>query len=85
MAATVMAAAVGPQSPLNRNLERLLDEAQVSGELRITSRRLREFPKIACKYNLNDTVVAGEFSGRFFCFWFCAAGTGCRPAVCFAD
>lgn len=51
---------MGPQSPLNRNLERLLEEAQVSGELRIASRRLREFPKVANKYNLNDTVYGGK-------------------------
>lgn len=53
-------ATVGPQSPLNRNLERLLEEAQISGELRIGSRRLREFPKVANKYNLNDTVYSGK-------------------------
>lgn len=58
---------VGPQSPLNRNLERLLDEAQSSGELRISSRRLREFPKVASKYNLNDTVYGGnDNQPRFF-------------------
>lgn len=50
----------GPQSPLNRNLERSFDEAQVSGELKIGSRRLREFPKIAAKYQLDDTVYAGN-------------------------
>ncbi|XP_059352731.1 leucine-rich repeat and calponin homology domain-containing protein 1-like isoform X2 [Daphnia carinata] len=57
MAGTV-GATVGPQSPLNRNLERLLEEAQISGELRVSSRRLREFPKVASKYNLNDTVYS---------------------------
>lgn len=61
MAGTV-GAAVGPQSPLNRNLERLLEEAQISGELRVSSRRLREFPKVASKYNLNDTVYSGKES-----------------------
>lgn len=50
----------GPQSPLNRNLERLFEEAQISGELRISSRRLREFPKVAAKYNLSDTVFGGK-------------------------
>ena len=59
MAGTV-GATVGPQSPLNRNLERLLEEAQISGELRVSSRRLREFPKVANKYNLNDTVYSGK-------------------------
>lgn len=61
MAATVVSASVGgPQSPLNRNLERLFEDAHFSGELRISSRRLREFPKLASKYNLNDTVFCGE-------------------------
>lgn len=53
---------VGPQSPLNRNLERLLEEAQISGELRVSCRRLREFPKVASKYNLHDTVYTGKES-----------------------
>lgn len=48
-------------SPLNRNLERLIEDAQLSGELRISSRRLREFPKVALKYNLNDTVYGGKY------------------------
>lgn len=50
----------GSQIPLNRNVERLLEEAQISGELRISCRRLREFPKVAVKYNLNDTVYGGK-------------------------
>lgn len=50
----------GPQSPLNRNLERLFEDAHFTGELRISSRRLREFPKVASKYNLNDTVFCGK-------------------------
>ena len=57
MTATI---AVGPQSPLNRNVERLLEEAQISGELRIANRRLREWPKVALKYSLDDTVYGGE-------------------------
>ena len=56
---------VGPASPLNRNLERLFEEAQISGELKISSRRLREYPKLAAKYNLNDTVYGGK-GRRFF-------------------
>ena len=59
---------VGPQSPLNRNLERLLDEAQNSGELKLVNRRLREFPKVAAKYSLTDTVYGGtdyQFSSTF--------------------
>ena len=56
----VTAKIVGPQSPLNRNVERLLEEAQISGELRISSRRLREFPKVASKYTLSDCTYGGE-------------------------
>ena len=56
----------GPQSPLNRNLERLFEEAQISGELKISSRRLREFPKVAAKYNLSDTVFGGKGLSRSF-------------------
>ena len=62
MAATAATVVVGsgPQSPLNRNLERLFEDAHFTGELRVSSRRLREFPKLASKYNLNDTVFCGE-------------------------
>lgn len=89
MAGTVGTPTVGPQSPLNRNLERLLEEAQISGELRIGSRRLREFPKVASKYNLNDTVYSGKCYRPFPCFssfnTFVAAchSTGIQPKLFF--
>ena len=79
-------ATVGPQSPLNRNLERLLEEAQISCELRVSSHRLREFPKVACKYNLNDTVYSGKGS-PFFVTTFDSRyhGFGVMPALfCFS-
>lgn len=48
------------QNQLTRSLERILDEAHISGELRLSGRKLKDFPKAAGKYNLNDTVIAGE-------------------------
>lgn len=49
------------QNQLTRSLERILEEAHISGELKLSGRKLKDFPKAAGKYNLNDTVIAGEF------------------------
>lgn len=49
------------QSQLTRSLERILEEAHLSGELRLSNRKLKDFPKCNDKYNLSDTVIAGEF------------------------
>lgn len=49
------------QNQLTRSLERILEEAHVSGELKLSGRKLKDFPKAAGKYNLNDTVIAGEY------------------------
>lgn len=53
------------QKQLTRSLERILEEAHLSGELKLSGRKLKDFPKIgkagaAAKYNLQDTVIAGE-------------------------
>lgn len=50
----------GHHSQLARSLERILEEAHHSGELILTNRKLKDFPKTATKYNLTDTVIAGE-------------------------
>lgn len=51
------------QNQLTRSLERILEEAHTSGDLNLSGRKLKDFPKAAGKkYNLNDTVIAGEFS-----------------------
>lgn len=42
-----------------RNIDRVLEDAQLKGELKLNSRKLKEFPKIACKYDLSDVVRAG--------------------------
>lgn len=42
-----------------RNIDRVLEDAQLKGELKLNSRKLKEFPKIANKYDLSDVVKAG--------------------------
>lgn len=61
MTAAAMASNNVHQNQLTRSLERILEEAHVSGELKLSGRKLKDFPKAAGKYNLNDTVIAGEF------------------------
>uniref|UniRef100_A0A182NP02 Uncharacterized protein n=1 Tax=Anopheles dirus TaxID=7168 RepID=A0A182NP02_9DIPT len=46
------------QSQLTRALERILEDAHLSGELKLSGRKLKDFPKAAGKYNLSDTVIA---------------------------
>lgn len=59
-------AVIGPSlsghlhTQLTRSLERILDEANQSGELKLSNRKLKEFPKAGAKYNLSDTVIAGR-------------------------
>lgn len=48
-------------SQLTRSLERILEEAHFSGELILTNRKLKDFPKMGTKFSLTDTVIAGEF------------------------
>lgn len=76
------------QKQLTRSLERILEEAHLSGELKLSGRKLKDFPKVGkagtAKYNLQDTVIAGEssyfFTGvfrshpHFFSFRFLAEG-----------
>lgn len=51
------------QKQLTRSLERILEEAHLSGELKLSGRKLKDFPKVGkAKYNLQDTVIAGESS-----------------------
>lgn len=48
------------QNQLTRSLERILEDAHLSGELKLSNRKLKDFPKASSKYNLGDTVIAGE-------------------------
>jgi len=43
-----------------RTLDRVLEESVLTGELLLSGRKIKEYPKNAAKYNLKDTVVAGE-------------------------
>lgn len=57
------------QSQLTRSLERILEDAHMSGELKLSGRKLKDFPKAAGKYNLSDTVIAGT-PRRLICIMF---------------
>ncbi|XP_055296171.1 leucine-rich repeat and calponin homology domain-containing protein isoform X2 [Sitodiplosis mosellana] len=39
-------------------MPKVFEEANLSGELRLSGRKLKDFPKTAAKYNLSDTVIA---------------------------
>lgn len=41
-------------------LLKIIEEAHFSGELKLSGRKLKDFPKAAAKYNLSDTVIAGS-------------------------
>lgn len=53
-----------------RNIDRVLEDAQLKGELKLNSRKLKEFPKIASKYDLSDVVKAGMYPYKFRFFLF---------------
>lgn len=42
-------------------LLKIFEEANLSGELKLSGRKLKDFPKAAGKYNLSDTVIAGKY------------------------
>lgn len=50
--------------PLNRGLERALEEAAASGVLNLSSRKLKEFPRTAANHDLADTVEADLSKNR---------------------
>lgn len=43
-------------------LLKIIEEAYLSGELKLSGRKLKDFPKAAAKYNLSDTVIAGSLN-----------------------
>ncbi|GAB6020824.1 hypothetical protein CHUAL_003480 [Chamberlinius hualienensis] len=49
---------------LTRSLERILEEAQLTGELNLSGRKFKEFPKLASKFELDDTVYADLSKNR---------------------
>ncbi|XP_050720679.1 DISP complex protein LRCH3-like isoform X3 [Eriocheir sinensis] len=50
----------GAASPscVSRSLDRTLSDAQDTCELKLSGRKLKDYPKAAAKYNLSDTVLA---------------------------
>ncbi|XP_041114905.1 leucine-rich repeat and calponin homology domain-containing protein 1-like isoform X5 [Polyodon spathula] len=50
--------------PLNRGLERALEEAANSGLLNLSARKLKEFPRTALNHDLTDTVQADLSKNR---------------------
>jgi len=58
---TSSSSALLSHSQLTRSLERILEEAHFSGELILTNRKLKDFPRTGTKYSLTDTVIAGGY------------------------
>ena len=52
----------GGQSPpvIGRPVDRILDDAQFTGEVNLSGRQLKDYPKISSKYDLADTIHAGK-------------------------
>ncbi|XP_057191298.1 leucine-rich repeat and calponin homology domain-containing protein 1 isoform X4 [Triplophysa rosa] len=50
--------------PLNRGLERALEDAANSGFMNLSTRKLKEFPRTASNYDLTDTVEADLSKNR---------------------
>jgi hypothetical protein len=46
------------------SLERLLEVAHATGELVLTCRNLKSFPKHRCKNDLKDTVAVGKTKSK---------------------
>jgi hypothetical protein len=58
----------GSQSPtsLSKPIERVFEDAQHTGEISLSCRKLREYPNLAAKYDLIDTISAGQASVVIF-------------------
>uniref|UniRef100_A0AAR2IM80 Calponin-homology (CH) domain-containing protein n=1 Tax=Pygocentrus nattereri TaxID=42514 RepID=A0AAR2IM80_PYGNA len=61
---SLLALGSSPNVPLNRGLERALEEAASSGFLNLSARKLKEFPRTASNYDLTDTVDADLSKNR---------------------
>ncbi|BFZ06102.1 hypothetical protein BsWGS_09141 [Bradybaena similaris] len=63
-----MAASHGPgyhsPPPIGRSVDRLFEEAQFSGEIYLSGRKLRDYPKLCIKYDLSDTVLVDVSRNR---------------------
>ena len=59
MAASIAVSGLSPPS-LGRPVDRILEEAQSTGEVLLSGRKLRDYPKIRANYDLVDTIHAGN-------------------------
>lgn len=50
---------------VSKTLEKALEEAQLCGELKLIGRRLKDFPKMAYKFDLTDTIYADLSKNKF--------------------
>lgn len=50
---------LGQNPQLSRSLESELESAVKTGELKLSAKNLRDFPKHGDRYNLRDTLLAG--------------------------
>ena len=60
----------GGRLNIGASIEKLMELAHSTGELVLTCRNLKSFPKNRCKYDLKDTVLVGK---KFQLLW--RAGT----------
>ena len=60
-----MATALSPggHSPtsLSRTLEKVLEDAQQTGEIYLSGRKIKDYSKVTSKYDLSDATSAGMF------------------------
>ena len=71
-----VSATSAPNSSTGRSVDKLLEEAELSGALVLAGRKLKDFPtQIAAKHDLSDTVSAGK---RIWRFSVCCVG---RPII----
>ena len=66
-----MANSFGPSGQVSptmfsRTLERVFEDAQHTGEINLSGRKLKEYSKIAEKFDLVDTTTVGEFTWTVF-------------------
>ena len=52
----------GTLTTSDRSIDKVFEEAQYSGELLLTSKQLKNVPKIIEKYNLQDVTLIGTNS-----------------------
>jgi len=54
----------GQVSPtmFSRTLERVFEDAQHTGEINLSGRKLKEYSKVAEKFDLVDTTTVGEYT-----------------------